>query len=158
MLFICSCIVEHFQNTNLVQNADSILFLFIFVCKITASVAVKHNFVLASMRLKKNKSYQYTSYSTSLLTCKSCWNHLPLQNFDKYRTHLLCKYLLSYTFQTRLVLTNCVQNRFVIIVFEFVTVDSTSWRTYICIYIYAHWILYAWILNIRAYIYIYSWC
>ena len=39
------------------------------------------------------------------------------------------KYLLNYVFQTRLVLTKCVQNRFVIIVFEFVPLKSAKYRT-----------------------------
>ena len=47
-----------------------------------------------------------------------------------------CKYLLNYTIQTRLALNKCVQNRFVIIVLEFVPVHSIATPCmYIMIYL-----------------------
>ena len=37
---------------------------------------------------------QYNSYLTSLLTFRSCWNHLLSQKFYDLRTNLICTYLL----------------------------------------------------------------
>ena len=75
------------------------------------------------------------SYSTSLLTSKSCFNYLPPQDFDELWTNLLCKYLLNYTFKTRMVLTKGVRNKFAIIVlpvlidYEHLVYGGQTWGT-----------------------------
>ena len=57
-----------------------------------------------------------------MVTCKSCWNHLPSKDFDDLGTNLIFIYLSSYTIQTILVSNKCVQNRFVLKV-------CWSWQT-----------------------------
>ena len=78
------------ENNFFFLNIFPVYFLFIFVCKKKAtSTAVKQNSVAVSTRFKKKFTSLYIdSYSTCLLTYKSCWNYLPSKDFDGLRTSL----------------------------------------------------------------------